>query len=186
MNTHEGFNLFKEQKDILLGMYHDSRTHLRHYEAQRSTASNIIIVTTVALIGFMAQGGLTCADWPLSVGLTFLGIYGYLFIAILFERALCHRDRAAAYYGELKELDTFLLRREEPKEGQELTKTYHPKTLEEIQVASDKEHDKLVRLRDLPFVSKCRVLWPLVISFIGVLITVYVFFLWRLSLCPPR
>lgn len=164
MSASEDLNsALNEQKTVLLGIYQENRSHVRHLESQRATASNIIIVTTVSLAGVMGINNLTCADWPLTVALIILGIYGTMFTAIHYECIRSYRLRA----GECcKALEVLLSKREKSSEEQT------QEMLKKILNMSDCEHEeKLPQLRELPFLTKVRALWPLTISIIGIIAT---------------
>lgn len=87
-------NLLQAQKDVLLGMYCENRAHARHYEGQRATVSNIIMLATVALIGIIAQGDLTFEDWPLTASIALLGGFGAVFTTLYHIRITRYEKRA--------------------------------------------------------------------------------------------
>lgn len=169
MNSHKDFNnLIKEQKDVLLRIYEENHTHVRHYEDQRSRAANIIIIATVGLVGLMAAGGLKRADWLLCAALIVLGFFGAVFTTIHYE-CICYYKRRT---GECSEaLEALLLN------GKELTEKQVREKFEKILRADDWEHqEKLPKLRGIPFLSKLRALWPLTISMIGILLLLFIIF----------
>jgi hypothetical protein len=95
-------SLIKEQKDVLLGMYCESCTHARHYEAQRATISSIIILGTVGMIGFI--GHLDHDDWPLVVSIMLLGFFGSMFTRTYSKLTSFHHERAKKYSNALDAL----------------------------------------------------------------------------------
>lgn len=87
-------NLLQVQKDVLLAMHCENRAHARHYEGQRATVSNIIMLATVALIGMIAQGGLRHEDWPLTASIALLGGFGAVFTTLYHIRITRYEKRA--------------------------------------------------------------------------------------------
>lgn len=166
MDSHRDLNnLLKEQKDVLLGTYQENRTHVRHLEAQRATASNIIILTTIGLIGLMANGDLNCKDWPLSIALIVLGVYGAMFTAIHFECIRHYRRRARECF---KSMEVLLFKGEQSDGGQS------QRVFENIQSIDDCEHEeRFPALRGLPFLTKVRAIWPLTISVGGMIVLLW-------------
>lgn len=151
-------NLIKEQKDVMLSIYQENRANARHHESQISIVSNIIILSTVGLVGFMANDyQLDWKDLPLLFGLITIGIYGPFFISYHFKRIRRSKKRAEKYFEALDEL---LLK------GADFSQT-----LKDIHRADS----DLPKLRGVTLVAAAfRILWPLTISLIGIIITVYV------------
>jgi hypothetical protein len=93
---------FKTQKDILWGLFEEHRSHARHNETLRSTVNNMLVVASVAVIGFATydkevnQNDLAAAG--LLIGIGFLGFF---FSASYTERALKHKKRATECQKEL-------------------------------------------------------------------------------------
>lgn len=165
MNTLQD-GLREEQKDFLWRMYGESRTHLRHYQSQRATASNIILVTSIGLIGLIARKPLSCNDWPLTCGLIVIGAYGTLFMANHFECIDRCKNRAAKYLKDLKALINI---------AESSNSNDNPKG-EETPVEGECEDDQgLPKLWALRSPGKFRVLWPLTITLIGMIATGYIF-----------
>jgi hypothetical protein len=161
-------NLTTGQKDALLGMYEENCAHARHHESQRASASNIIILTTAGLVSLIAAGRLTCDDWPLACGLIVIGICGAAFNVAHLERVCLYRRLADEYRNAL---DDLLFQREGANEEQT------PKTLKGIQSKAESEHIKKFRiehvqkfrlLRWLANIEIIRIIWPLIITIIGV------------------
>jgi hypothetical protein len=152
-------NLIKEQKDVMLCIYQENRANARHHESQISAVSNIILLSTMGLVGFMANDyHLDRKDLPLLFGLIITGIYGPFFISYHFKRIRRSKKRAEEYY---KALDELLFK------GVDFSQTF-----KDIHHPDDFEPDKL---RGLTLVAAAlRILWPLTISLIGIIITAYV------------
>ena len=164
-------NVLKEKKDVWLGLYQEDRNHVRHLEAQRATASNIIVVTTAALIGVMATDDLTCKDWPVSVGLIILGLYGAMFTAVHYESISYYRRRAGEHCDELEAL---VRERKALKKVQTQQPTEPPLDPDECEY-----EERLPKLRGMPSLAMLRAFWPLTISIIGIALTAYIaIFLW--------
>jgi uncharacterized membrane protein YbhN (UPF0104 family) len=174
MNAHEDLNnLLKEQKDVLLRIYQENRAHERHLEDQRATASNIIVLATVGLIGFMANSGLTCQDWQLSIALIILGVYGAMFTAIYYESIEQYRHRVGKC---CKGLEDLLFKELNKEQIQEMFKNI-------LSMDGCAPEEKFPKLRGLPHITKVRALWPLTISIVGVVLTACILFFkcyWRL------
>ncbi|HJQ34449.1 MAG TPA: hypothetical protein VJ866_19875 [Pyrinomonadaceae bacterium] len=154
----------KEQKDILWAMYQDSILLARSQEAQRVKVSNIILLTSVAVVGVVAHGGLTISDWPLTGALIPLGVYGAFFTSTCFESICRYQKRARKHYQAFASL----VSTGEPRQS-----------LEEIISVDDCEHDEaLPNFGRLSWLSLLRTLWPLMISLMGLAATVYLFLRW--------
>jgi hypothetical protein len=165
-------SFIKERKDVLLCIYQENRTHARHHEGQISTASNIIIISTLGLVGVMANDHcLNWKDWPLSCSLILIGLYGAMFTKYHFE-CICRCKKRSDKYRQV--LDDLLFKNAE----------HNQPTLEEIHNVNDSEHDKrFPEWCDVPLIGKFRVLWPLTISLIGIGVTLYVFIYWHQLQC---
>ncbi len=163
MSAHKDFtNSLREQKDVLLRIYQENRTHERHLEQQRATASNIIVLAAVGLTGFMVTGGLTCEDWELSIVYIILGVYGGMFTAIYYESIEQYRQRIGKCCKAIEEL---LFK--------ELTEEQIQKMFENIlSMDGCAPKERFPRLRGRSRLTKLRALWPLTISIIGVVLTV--------------
>ncbi|HXI22307.1 MAG TPA: hypothetical protein VNG71_00425 [Pyrinomonadaceae bacterium] len=154
-------SLIKEQKDVLMGMYCESCTHARHYEDQRATISNIIILATVGLVGFVANGGLTSDDEPLIIAIVLLGACGSVFTTLYYRRISRFGKRADEY---LLSLDALVFGW--PSEGEKL----EPRTLHAILKEADlPQKDKTYAQKSRTPVRRermalLRMFWPLLIS----------------------
>lgn len=159
-----------EHKDHLCRMYEQCRNDLRHLRSERSTASNMILVTSIGVIGFVARKELVYEDWPLTCGLIAIGLFGTMFTANHFQ--CIQRCKARAEYY-LACLNTAL--------GLEKTSEAEKSAGVKIITACppDWKDDEWPRLREISFRSKIRVLWPLAIALIGVIASTYIFY--RLS-----
>lgn len=163
--------LIKEQKEILWALYQDNLSLSRNYESQRVTVSNIILLTSVAIVGVMGHGGLTISDWPLTCVLIPLGVYGAVFTSTYFASICRYQKRAKKYYRAFASF----LKEAELQQG-----------LEDVICVDDCEHDEaLPKFRELSWFSLLRTLWPLMISLIGMAATAYLLMYWPMSRCGP-
>lgn len=79
--------------------------HVRHYETQRSTVSNLIVIVAAAILAFVTHDNeLTRADLPLTILLLFVGMFGIAFAAKYYERTKANADRYYKYRDKLDEL----------------------------------------------------------------------------------
>jgi hypothetical protein len=85
----------KVKKDLLWGEYLELRNHARHAETVRSNAINYVLVLTAALITVISlDGQITRADWPLSLFILVIGLFGSLSSLAYIERYDRNRERA--------------------------------------------------------------------------------------------
>lgn len=164
----EVVSLIKEQKDVLLAMYCENRAHARHYEGQRATVSNIIMLATVALIGIIAQGDLTFEDWPLTASIALLGGFGAVFTTLYQTRITRYEKRADECHLAL---DVLLFGW--PGESHKL----EPRTLTAIVKEADLPEDaKIYANNDRPRFRRERMawfrkLWPVAIAVLALIAT---------------
>jgi hypothetical protein len=101
------------QIDVLFKMYQEHCTHGRHHETQRSTVSTIIIAIAAGVTGLVKYDkAIDSLDFPLSLFLIALGLFGAVFCFKQTERFRLHTDRARKYRDAIDELlpdrtDTF-------------------------------------------------------------------------------
>ena len=157
----------EDHKDFLWKMYNENRNHLRHYQSQRATASNIILVSSIGVIGFVARKPLVPGDWPLTCGLIVIGLYGTVFIANHFECINRCKKKADDYLARLNALMGI--------EERATTKASAVVRKETLVKCEDENDQGLPRLDALRTVGKFRVLWPLTITVIGIIATAYIF-----------
>ena len=160
-------SLLKEQKDVLLGMYCESCTHARHYEAQRATISNIIMLATVGLVGVIAQNGFTLDDRPLIIAIVLIGACGAVFTTLYYRRIVRFGKRADEY---LLALDVLVFGW--PSEGTKL----EPRTLQAILNEADLPEKKKTYAKELRTrvrrerLALLRMFWPLLISLVALVL----------------
>jgi hypothetical protein len=84
-------------KDVLLEFLHEHYSQLRHYELQRSTVSNLLVIIAAAILAFVTfDKALTIADLPLTVLLFVIGLFGAAFCLKYYERSARYYDRIKA------------------------------------------------------------------------------------------
>lgn len=92
----------KARKDLIWGMYTDTRTHARHAEVLRSNVVNFMIVVASVLVAVIANDGTVGrSELPLCVAVGLAGLLGLAFAASyteLFER---NRRRALRFRDQL-------------------------------------------------------------------------------------
>ena|SRR6185503_6248759 len=76
----------KPEVDVLLKLYDEQWTRVRHLENQRATVTNPIVVIASAILGFIVQQGLSVEILPVSLLLVVLGVYGALTSEKYYER----------------------------------------------------------------------------------------------------
>jgi hypothetical protein len=94
-------------KDILLSLIDVQISHIEHYQTQRSTVSNLLIITSAALLAFITfDKSLNSTDLPLTILLALLGPFGFAFCSKYLERGALHY---ALYEKYRDTLDTEVL-----------------------------------------------------------------------------
>jgi len=161
-------NLLEAQKDVLLGMYCENRAHARHYEDQRATISNIIMLATVALIGVIAQDGLKPDDWPLTVAVALVGAFGSVFTTIYFRRIKRFEKRSDEYLLALDVLVFGWPPKGEKLEGRHLQAILKEADLPDKDKTYAKEHRTPSRREKMAWF---RMFWPLAITLLALLAT---------------
>lgn len=93
------------KKDILLCFYKEHLAQARQQESQRATMTNLILIIGAAVIGLITlDKSINNADLLLSIFLTFLGLYGAVFSAKLYERFRLHYERSRNTRFKIEEL----------------------------------------------------------------------------------
>jgi hypothetical protein len=98
----------KPEVDVLLKLYEEQWTQVRHLENQRATVTNLIVVIASAILGFIVQQGLSVEIIPVSLLLIVLGIYGaltsekyYERIQLCIKRSTVFRDQVDKTYPKM-------------------------------------------------------------------------------------
>lgn len=95
----------KDIKDMLWGLYQEHYAHIRHYESQRSTVTNLLIIIAAALLAFITYDkAITRADIPLACMLFITGLFGAAFSIKYHERTSLHYQRVLKYRDKLDKL----------------------------------------------------------------------------------
>ncbi len=168
---HELEDLAKERRDLLWKMYNESRTQLRQYRAERASASNLILLTSIGVIGFISRKPLALDVWPMTVGLVVIGLCGTAFIANHFECIARSKERADSYFAALNAMIEI-----ESPNIDAIAKAPVKSLVNHV----DHEDQNFPKLRTLGLLGKFRVLWPLAIALMGAIATGYIL------ICPPQ
>ncbi|MGC1375218.1 MAG: hypothetical protein WA821_03290 [Anaerolineales bacterium] len=139
--------------NVLLRAVDEQWNQIRHLEDQRATFTNIVIVVSVGIVGFIVQQGISIAIVPLAVMLIMLGLYGAIASAKFYERYRFHQKHAAFWNKRINQLA--------PKAN-----------LIELGELASKEH-----LSQYAFISKMRVntIWTtfnIIIAIVGIALTI--------------
>jgi hypothetical protein len=90
--------------DVLLKFCEQQWMEAKQAEDQRATFTNIILLISSAVVGVMAQKGLTQSMIPLSILLIVLGIFGAIVSRKLYERHQFHIARLKNWRRRINEL----------------------------------------------------------------------------------
>jgi hypothetical protein len=90
--------------DVLLKLYEESWSSIRHYEEQRAKITNFVIVVASVAAGFVVQQKLTIYMFPIAILVVILGVYGALVGSKLYERTQACVAYADTYFTRLSEL----------------------------------------------------------------------------------
>jgi hypothetical protein len=143
------------ETDVLLRYCDEAREEMRHIENQRATITNMSILITSVVIGYISQQKLEIALIPVSSLMIFLGVYGIIFTSKLYERHQFAQNRIDQWTNQIDKLA--------PKSN-----------LLKLRDIADKEHAS-----QFPRISKVRLnrLWMMlhaVIMFTGIAITLLI------------
>lgn len=74
-----------DDTDLLLRLYQEEWSLIRHYEEQRTTVTNFVLIIASVAIGVIVQKGVTVDLFPVAILLVVLGIYGAASVTKLYE-----------------------------------------------------------------------------------------------------
>lgn len=95
----------EDVKDVLGRFLQEHYSQLRHYETQRSTVSNLLVIIAAAILAFVTYDkALTWADLPLTILLCIMGLFGAAFCAKYYERSAMYYDRIKQCRDKLDEV----------------------------------------------------------------------------------
>ena len=94
----------KPDVDVLLRLYEEQWTQVRHLEEQRATVTNLIVIIASAILGFIVQQGLSVEILPVSLLLIVLGIYGALTSEKYYERIQLCIKRSTVFRDQIDKL----------------------------------------------------------------------------------
>lgn len=91
--------------EVLFKVCQENWTQSRHIEDQRATVTNLVIIITSVILGFITQKGVVLEMLPLTILLIVLGLYGAIASQKLYERFRFHSDRARCCQEKIAELN---------------------------------------------------------------------------------
>lgn len=94
----------RAEVDILLKFCEEDWEQRRQSENQRSVMTNFILTIASAITVLIINNGLTLNNLPLSILLIFLGIFGAIAVAKLYERGEYHIESTKAWRQRIDEL----------------------------------------------------------------------------------
>ncbi|HEY9815018.1 MAG TPA: hypothetical protein V6D20_04320 [Candidatus Obscuribacterales bacterium] len=92
-----------DDSEILLKMIEREEALVRHYEDQRATVTNFVLVATSLVIGFLTQKGVVLASLPAALLLVLLGVYGAITVTKLYERTQFASAFIKQYINQINE-----------------------------------------------------------------------------------
>ncbi len=107
-------------------VWKEAREHARQHEAQRATATNMILLLASADLGAMATLHLGYRTVPLALALVLLGLFGFLLSAKHYERAERSVAIAVEFERLLDEVDEALKIATSKKTGEQTNARQHP------------------------------------------------------------
>ena len=90
--------------NLLLRYCEEQWRHIRHLEDQRATFTNLVLVISVGVIGFIVQQGISIAVLPLTIALIVLGVYGAFASYKFYERYKLHKMHEDLWLDEVDRL----------------------------------------------------------------------------------
>ena len=107
----------KEKTELLWRFYQEHCAWERHHEAQRSSATNLILVIAAAVLSVVTiNKSIDMSDLPLTIFLVVLGLFGSILSLKQYERFARHQTLAGSYRGaidqEIPEARILVLRSE--------------------------------------------------------------------------
>ncbi len=145
-----------DDTDVLLKLYEVQFSYLKQLEDQRAQITNMLLLITSVVIGFIAQKGPELDTLPLTILLIVLGTYGAIISEKLYERFGFFRERIDAVERKLEKLHP----------GAEIIKLW-----QEANQMNAKAFPRLNKVR----LHRLWLLLHLGIAAAGVILTVYIF-----------
>jgi predicted membrane channel-forming protein YqfA (hemolysin III family) len=88
----------KDKIELLWRLYQEHCAWERHQEAQRSSATNFVLVVAAAVLSIITINKSTdITDLPLTIFLVLLGVFGVILSMKYYERFARHQTLAGAY-----------------------------------------------------------------------------------------
>ena len=99
----------KIANELLINFYKEHSLWARHQESQRSIVSNLITTISALLIGLITYDrSITISDLPLSIFISFVGLFGILFVYKYYVQFKFHDNRIESYKKELNSIYDFI------------------------------------------------------------------------------
>lgn len=161
----------EDVKDVLLRLMQEHFNQIRHYDTQRSTVSNLVVVVSAAILAFVSYDKmLTRSDLPLTILLSVVGFFGAAFCIKYYERAALNSARFHRYQEKVDEV------------------LFDSDLLQTLRSETDRKHDKefyQFRKGKLSWVKVNRlwVIFHLFISLLGLILTSLAIF-WPQTVVP--
>jgi hypothetical protein len=140
--------------NVLMQFYKEQGEQIRHLENQRATFTNIVIVVSVGIVGFVMQQRLGLASIPLTVMLIMLGLVGAVASQKLYERYHLHRKHAEKWLGQINQL----------------VPNAH---LNKLHKEAVQEHEAKHRVLSKIHVHSVWIIFDILITIIGIALTLY-------------
>ncbi|MEU4422049.1 hypothetical protein AB0F81_15600 [Actinoplanes sp. NPDC024001] len=107
-------------------MWKEIREHARQHEAQRSIATNMVLLLTSASVGLMVTVKFGYRTVPLAVAIILLGAFGFLLSAKHYERSQRSTALAVEFERRLDEMDEALQIAATRRAGESINESAHP------------------------------------------------------------
>ena len=158
-------------KEVLLRLIQEYFSQIRHYDTQRSTISNLLVIVSAAILAFVTYDkAFTKSDLPLTVLLFLIGLFGAGSCLKYYERAAFNSGRFRSYREKLDEV------------------LFDSKLIRVLREEADKQHNKdfhMLREGTLSWVKVHRlwIIFHLLIALLGLILTVSAIF-WPTASAP--
>ena len=114
------------RRQTLLMMWKEIREHARQHEAQRSIATNMVLLLASASVGLMVTVKFGYRTVPLAVAIILLGSFGFLLSAKHYERSQRSTALAIEFERRLDEMDEGLQITATRRAGESISEAAYP------------------------------------------------------------
>jgi hypothetical protein len=182
----------KGLEGALWQMCADNIAQGRHHETQRTAVTNLVLAVSAGVLGLITfDKAINTADLPLTIFLIFLGSFGAVFCARHYERFDLHMARARWYRDAADQLlpdfnvvfpktSSFAIALDKQLAGLDTQPT---KPLKALKAAGDQQNAVSHRVLDHHRLHSFWIGFNLLISALGVVLTVWAVF-WPQKGCP--